>query len=152
MRLGIVLEKIEVILLAKFTNLLGVSTTAIEVYNHYRLATRSNGSLNLVRINLQRIFTRLHGNSLYTILGNAKRCCNESVRRNNDFFTFLDSANLFICTYYPNKCIKAISHTDAMFGANILGVLFLEGLQCLTLKVPATIYYSIYCLMDFFCI
>ena len=148
MSLCIIFNKLQIVLLAQSTNLIGISIASIEMYYGNSLGLGSDGCLNEVIINLQCIELRLHKNWLQAILRDGKDCGNISICGNNNLITRLHHAHFDVCAENPDESIQAIGTTNGVLCSYKLGVVCLKFLILLTLEIPASIYYTAYSLIN----
>ena len=105
MCLGIVLYKLQIVLLAEFANLIGIGIAAIKVDNGNSFGFRSDSSLHKIIIYLKCIEFRLNKNRFQAILCYSQDGGNIGIGRYYHLITGLHHTHLDICSEYPDESI-----------------------------------------------
>ena len=78
----------------------------------------------------------------------AKNGGDERIGLYKHFVTIVEQSHLFVGSEGEGEGVKSIGHTDAMAGADILGIVLFELLHSLSLQIPAAIHDCCYCLLN----
>ena len=141
MSLGVILDKLQSIFIAKFPYSIGISTTTIEVDNHNGTGMRRNGLFDELVVYLERIDIRFDKYWYKVIVRNGKDSGNKRIGRYDDLVTILHDTQFFIGTKDERQSIKPIGHTNTMLRTDILGIMFFKTTGCLTPQIPAAVQY-----------
>ena len=148
MTLSTIFNELQIIFLTKFTNLISISDTTIKVYDSNCFGLRSYNCLYETVIYLKSICFWFYEHWYKVILCNSKNGCNIGVCRNYHLITRLHHSHLDVRAENPDKSIKSVSTTDSILTADKLRVILLKLLVFFTLKIPTSINYTSYCLVN----
>ena len=105
----------------------------------YGASTLSDGLLDAVVVNFERVEARLYEHRLQAVFRDGENRGNIGVGRHDDFIAWLHHAHFDVGTINPDERVKAVGATHTMLRADVLGIMLLESLVFFTLKVPARI-------------
>jgi hypothetical protein len=139
MRLRIILDELEVVLLAELPYPIGIGTTAIEMDYHEGASARSDGLLYEAVVNLKGVDIGLYEDGREAILRNGEDGGDIGIGRYDDFVALVEDAHLQIGAEDEGEGIEAIATAYAMARADILGIVLLKAAGSLALEVPPTL-------------
>ena len=98
MSLGIILDELQMMMLADVTYQGSIGATTIEMDNHQGASARGDGLFYLCIVNLERVRRRLYENGLQPTLCNSEDTGNIGIGMHNDLIPRLHHSHLHICT------------------------------------------------------
>ena len=147
--LGVVLKEEEAVTPAEVSNALSIGTTTIEMDNHQGSRAGGDGLLNERVINLQGVDIRLHQYRPQAVLGDGKNGGYVGVGWHDNLIAVLQPIKIYVRAQDECQGIQAVAHTNAVAGANVVGIVLLKAGSGISPQIPAGVHHAVDSLVDF---
>ena len=137
MRLGIVLDKSEVVATADVPYPIRIGATAVEVDYHHGTGAGRNGLLYLAIVYLERLDVRLYQDGAQSVFGNGQNRGYVGIGRHDDLVALLHGTHFLIGSEDERQGIESVGTTHTMTSADVGSIVFLKLSGSLSLEIPA---------------